>query len=94
MKLTDTDFLHLFDTAMQWNDAWKVKADRFEEEVSYSWAWAYWFERYGDTILAKHFLTSEGFKFEVTFDSGTDSWLLLTDYSFEAFDDDKAVANA
>jgi hypothetical protein len=90
MKLTNEDFMRLFQTSMEWGVHWGKHASHFDPKVqSYEWRWAYWFDLYANLLFGRQFLEQEEFSFEVVWDEGSDAWLLLTNYeSFESKGDE------
>ena len=83
MKLTNEDFNRLWDNSMTWGKEWQVKGERFEPVVSYEWARAFWFYSYSSLLMARSYLNDSSYETQTTYDEGTDSWLLLTNYNFE-----------
>jgi len=90
MRLSNEDFMHLHDTAMEWDVHWKKQSVRFEPRVkSYEWRWAYWFDSYASLLLGRQFLEQEGFACEIVWDEGCIAWLILTNYeSYESKGDE------
>lgn len=83
LSVTEKDFIHLWDTSMEWGEFWREKSERFDPPISYHWKRAYWFYSYANLLVARSFLNEQGYETQTTFDDGVDSWLLLTDYNKE-----------
>ena len=81
MKITETDFDNLSSASMRWSGIdWEKQADRFDVAIRYDWAIGYWFEDVHSMIMAKSFLNSRDIPFQETYDTGSDSWLIVTNY--------------
>jgi hypothetical protein len=81
MNLSNQDFMYLHECSMQWDNSWRAKDGRFEPSVkSYEHRWAYWFDSYPALLLGRQFIQEQDYEFEVVWDSGTEQWLLVTNY--------------
>ena len=89
IEMTPQDFDLLSDTQMEWwpDEGWmaQVNDGRFEDvEIaisSQSMKWAYWFDSPISCILAKSYLASIKKPFKTTYDLGSESWVVFTNYS-------------
>ena len=82
MKITSDDFTSLFDTSMEWGREWEIQSDRFSPDVSYDWKRAYWYESYANLMIARTYLSQEGYECQMSSDE-TGGWVILTDYEFD-----------
>ena len=88
IKMTPQDFDLLSDMQMEWNVGnWmeQVKNGRFEDThialLAEAMDWAYWFDNPISCILAKSYLASNKHKFYTSYDLGSESWVIFTNYS-------------
>jgi len=85
MFITEEDFEMLSSIKMQWNGYdWELQADRFIDGISFEFQWAYWLETRAELILARNFLMQRQIRFEESYDEAMESFVIVTDYAFEA----------
>jgi hypothetical protein len=81
MKITEIDFENLATNSMRWDGTdWQVQADRFADDIRYDWAMGYWFDDITALIMAKNFLNDKDIPFQESYDEGSESYLVVTNY--------------
>jgi len=81
MKITETDFENLATNSMRWAGTdWQVQADRFADDIRYDWTMAYWFDEITALIMAKNFLNDKDIPFQESYDDGSESYVVVTNY--------------
>ena len=81
--MTAKDFGYLYETSMNWKSVdWEVQDGRFDPMPDYrKFERAYWFNSYGNLLLARAYVKAQGLDSSVHFDEVEDSgWVLLTDF--------------
>jgi hypothetical protein len=84
MFITENDFNMLSNTQMQWSGYdWEIQADRFTEDITFDYQWAFWFDSLPALIMARTFLMQREIKFQETYDDALEQFVILTDYSVD-----------
>lgn len=84
MNVTELDFERLFTAQMEFaaNKGWKAEQEfRFDENINWDYKFIYWFDTYSDALIASQFLKITDFGFNISFDEGTENWVIVTDYA-------------
>ena len=83
IEMNANDFQYLYENSMNWKSVdWQVQDGRFDPLPDYrKFERAYWFSSYASLLLARAFVSAEGFEFSVHWDEADDAgWVLLTDF--------------
>lgn len=84
MNVTELDFERLFTAQMEFaaNKGWKAEQEfRFDEGINWDYKYIYWFDTYAEALIASQFLKITDFGFNISFDEGTENWVIVTDYA-------------
>lgn len=84
LTVTELDFERLFTAQMEFaaNKGWKAEQEfRFDEGINWDYKYIYWFDRYSEALIAAEFLKITDHGYQISFDEGTENWVIVTDYA-------------
>lgn len=84
MIVTRKDFERLSQAQMEWsaNKGWKDEQEfRFDEDINWDYKYIYWFNEYVEALIASQYLVANDFGYSISFDQGSDNWVIVTDYA-------------
>lgn len=87
VRMDEHDFEQLFTNSMQWAGTdWEAHEHRFvplnpeAEGPSYTWAFAYWFDSWPSTLMARAFLEGIEQPYQLLSDESDGDYTILTDF--------------
>lgn len=87
IRVTEQDFERLTTNSTKWgawakaqSHRWEHSTEKYDTDPEWTWARAYWVDRWSEVMLCRAFLESVGRPYEIIFDMAGSDYVILTDY--------------